>query len=279
MAASGGVNGARWAARGSWLVVCAAVAALGIFQRIPSIAPAPGAMLALALFAAVTSLGLGLGGRLAAPPERGEVRREAGIGAFAALVVLLALAVAGVTGNRGRDTRLQAAAAMARAGAAAPTEARGWYGAADVGGVRLFAVEVDPAGSLGRAVTGNFAGPFTLLVVGVDNHRASPITLDLGGASLRLRGGGTVALLDRTRVLSTARASREEVNRRHGAPYVVPAGASIGNAMAFVPRQVALSDVAALSVLLDGQPVMVPGAVLSVEQKRALASQIGSDRR
>jgi hypothetical protein len=248
------------AARISWVLVCGAVALLGLFARLPQLAPPRAVLLFLALAAAAAGLALGLAAR------RG---RQAVLGAAASGLVLLILGVAALSGAAARRTRAAQQAAVARASAAAPLEGDGWYGARSLAGAGLFVLELDRDGSLGRMITDNFEQRFIPLVVGVDNRSTRPMVLNLDGARLILADGSAVVGLDRGAVLEGTRRGRDEARRLHGGPYRVGAGQSLGNALLFVPPGTVMKEVVSVTIELDGASVTIPGRLVTAAEKRA----------
>jgi hypothetical protein len=254
-------------ARLSWVLVCGAVASLGVLGRLPGMAPAPRVLLIGAVMAAAAGLAL------AVLAWKGQ-RRHAMLGAGASLLVLLVLGLAALSGASLRRSRAAEEAGVVRASAAAPLEADGWYGATAVGALRLFALEVDRGGALGRMITDNFTRSFIPVVVGADNSAGgTTVVLDLQGTRLVFADGTAGDVLDRGAILAGARQGGAEARRLHGGPYRIAPGQSLGNGLLFLPPEVVLERVAALSLLVDGNRVTVPGRRLTAAEKRAASGR------
>jgi hypothetical protein len=211
------------------------------------------------------SVAIGLAAALLA--VLGGERWRALPGLLGCVAIVSVAAIAYVAGSADDRNRAAARARLQQQGASAATEYPGWYGVAS-GGVRLFAVQLDPKSELARRVTDNFARPIALLVVGVDN-RGGPrdVALDLTEVRLTLRDGSTRASPPYSAILASARS--DELRAQLSGRYVIPAGTAKQNNLAFLSPDETMRDVVGVTVELDGGSVTIPGRYYTAEEKRA----------
>lgn len=250
---------ARVAAAAAWIVPTAGVAIVGVLDaREPPATTMMGVVaagVAVGVVAAIVAVALGAG-RRALP----------GFIVCAAIVSVAAIAYFAGVGNV-RD-RAEARARLQHEGSAAGSEYPGWYGVAGDGALRLFALQLDPQSELGRRLAASFDRPVSLLVVGVDNRRgARDVTLDLRELQLTMRDGTTRATPPRADILASARS--DELRRAHAGVYAIAAGTAKQNNLAFLAPDAPMHDVIAVSIVVDGKRVAIPGRWYTADEKRA----------
>jgi hypothetical protein len=88
---------------------------------------------------------------------------------------------------------------------------------------------------------------------------------------LTLRDGTTHASPPRAEILKSARS--DEVRTAHAGVYEIAAGTAKQNNLAFLAPDEPMQDVTALSVVLDGRSVTIPGRYYTADEKRAGAAR------
>jgi len=252
----------RVAAAAAWIVPTAGVAIVGVLD---------GLELPATPMIAVVAASVGVGVVAAIVAAATGARRQALAGFIVCFVILSVAASAYFAGIGNDRDRAEARARLQKEGAAAGTEYPGWYGVA-TGGVRVFAVQLDPESELARRIAANFDRPISLLVVGVDNRAGNrDVELDLGEVRLTMRDGSTRVSPPRADILKSARS--DELRTIHAGAYKIAAGTAKQNNLAFLAPDAPMQDVTAVSVTLDGRSLTIPGRYYTADEKRARAAR------
>jgi len=240
-----------------WIAPAVAVAVVGVSDRwtVPA-----------NVLVAIVAAGVGVGLVATVVAWAGGARREALMGAIVNGVVVAGVVIAMASGVRDKARRAADSAELRKEGATAAAEYPGWYGAGSDGAVRLFALELDAKSELAQKIASGFDGPVAPLVVGLDNRGGDhDVTLDLTEVRLTMRDGTTRVTPPRAAIL--ARAKTDALRAYHAGVYHVARGATVTNALAFLDGP--MQDVTAVSVVVDGHAVTLPGRWYTAEEKRA----------
>jgi hypothetical protein len=241
----------------AWIAPAVGVAAVGVSDRL---ALPPRLLVAFV----VIGVGVGVVATIVAWATGG--RRRAAAGAIVNGVVVAGAVIAMFAGVRDKARRAADTAELRKEGATAAAEYPGWYGAGGDGVLRLFALELDARSELAQKIAAGFDGPVAPLVVGLDNRGGDrDVTLDLSEVRLTMRDGSTRVTPPRAAIL--ARAKTDALRAYHAGVYRVARGTTVTNALAFLDGP--MQDVTAVSVIVDGRMVTLPGRWYTADEKRA----------
>ncbi|MSP61327.1 MAG: hypothetical protein EXR72_13475 [Myxococcales bacterium] len=202
-----------------------------------------------------------------------DARRTALLASGGAVVIGAALALAALWGARDGHARAEEMARGRATARRAVEDLAGWSGGLVGDGFRIFITHIPAASEHGREMAAGFDRPFSLLVVSVDNRAgARPVEVDLGVPQLLLADGGLRPGPPRGEFVASVRSLPDEFRRLHGGPYRVQPGEAMGSGLLFLAPGDPLEQTVALSLLVNGAPVAIPGRWFSAEEKRALRS-------
>lgn len=219
-----------------------------------------GALVLCGFFAGIMAL-------LGAGTSRKQIRTPAIIGvALNGLIILTGVWT--FTAARAASAHPINAAQLYREGISSVEDFPGWIGPARLPGGAVVVGTLDDQSPTARRVLDELTTPCSVITITISNAAsASPITLD--PSSLRLLSTqGTIDALAPEDVLATARASAIESLRRLSAPQVIPAGQKACVTVCFIPRDIDLHQVAAVTVRINGQKMTIPGRFFSSQEKQ-----------
>lgn len=147
----------------------------------------------------------------------------------------------------------------------------GWFGAANLDGavitITSLADESDAVQDLGTG----FSSPISVVSVAINNTRGrQTLRVDPSSLQLRHRDGSITQALATSQAELAAKSDAKPTVRRMSSTQQVPAAGAMTNAMAFLPSGTNWRDVDQVTVQIDGRPLTIVGAFLSVEQKADL---------
>ncbi|MCG5051560.1 MAG: hypothetical protein KA712_01245 [Myxococcales bacterium] len=187
------------------------------------------------------------------------------------LNVVMALGVVGGWYTLHRFDQRQTLLALERARADRARFSRtGWVGrwASDEGVVLAF--EAAPDAAFPEAFAANFREPHRLVMIGILAAARGPgIRLDLAEARVQLQEGERRPVLDRHRVLASAREGLKEALALHDHPYLVNSGQLTGGALLFLAPDLAPTDIGAIEVMVNGQAARIEGKTMTRAEKLA----------
>lgn len=204
-------------------------------------------------------------------PARSGMRSSVLVKGALVLNVVMALGVIGGWYTLHRFDQRQTLLALERARVDRARFGRtGWVGrwATDEG--VLLAFEAAPDAAFPSAFADNFPVPHRLVMIGILAAAQGPgVRLDLAEARVHLQAGGRRPVLDRHRVLSSAREGLREALALHDHPYVVNAGQLTGGAVLFLPPDLEPGEIGAIEVMVNGQAARIEGKTMTRAEKLA----------
>ena len=267
------------AARASWMApliafVFSFLARAGLSQQKEA-----AAILAVVGFLSFTIIALGFGFAIYAllgvkkrGPERVLAPAIAGL-VFNTLVIALSLSILPAAKRVADAKKRQAQMAnIQQQSEDVIAKFPGWFGVGRTDGGTAVVVAQWNNDAPGTALMKDgFAADFTLLSVVVDNsHGSSSLSIDPATTQLLLAGGETRTALPPMQILNTAKEDKDKLVQRHGRPRSVSAGEKLVDGLAFLPPRADLTHVTAVTVVVNGQRIEVPGHYYSAEEKGQL---------
>jgi len=224
----------------------------------------------------VCGLGLGIAALACRgkQPVRGVVSRAViGIAFNGLLLAICSLGFVTVarTARRARANREREAAQADQEGRDAFLKYPGWLGGAQHAGAQISVGSLHRNSPSGRKMMGRFTARFQVLNFSVQNGQSDqPILLEPGSVRLHLADGTVLRALSHNDTLATARERPEQWVRKYGGPYRVPPGTALMDAPVFVPPDLDLTQVVGISVLINGETVIMDGRHYTAAQKQEL---------
>ena len=166
------------------------------------------------------------------------------------------------------------AAQLYREGVSSAEDFPGWIGPAKLPGGVVVVGTLDDQSPTARQVLDELTTPCSVVTITISNIASgSPLTID--PSSLRLLSTqGTIDALASEDVLATAHASAIESLRRLSSSQVVPAGQQACVTLCFIPRDIDLHQVAAVTLRINGQKLTIPGRYFSSQEKQKQLQKI-----
>lgn len=179
-----------------------------------------------------------------------------------------------------RGTPASAADAMpVQFGLQQKTPARGyagWIGTVQVTGGSIVVGSLDDQSPAARRVLDNVTTPCSVLAITISNLN-SPTPVSLDPSTLRLLSTqGTIDAVPLDDVLDTARADATEALRNVSSAQLIKRGSKPQTCVCFIPRGIDMHQVAAVTLLVNNQKVMVPGRFFSADEKQQYARSSGA---
>ena len=166
-------------------------------------------------------------------------------------------------------------AQLGLAGNASAHNYAGWIGTTQMHGGLIVVGSLDDQSPAARRVLDNVTAPCSVLAITISNVN-SPAPVNLDPTSLRLLSTqGTIDAVPLEDVLEGARSGTSDALSAVASPLVVSPGPKPQTCICFIPRGIDLHQVAAVTLLVNNQKVMIPGRFFSVEEKQQYARNSG----
>lgn len=162
----------------------------------------------------------------------------------------------------------------AQAAQAAFLDHPGWLGNATLNGANIAVASVNDRSEWAEYVNALFDKQISHIQITCDNGSGTvPVVIVPDSATLMRQDGTSETSLSQRTVLESARADRDAFIKRFLGPVTVPAGGTELQAVAFFPRGVDMTNVAAVKMTVNGEDLFVRGEYLQPASKRQLFQQ------
>jgi len=169
-----------------------------------------------------------------------------------------------------------AAAPIAPAASPSPIDGHpGWVGVTDRTDLRIIVLQWHDDAPGRRKLRDLYTADSTMCTVVVNNSAgASHVTIDPASLEFHFNDYTTLKALPPKQILETAKFDRDYYVNRYGGDWNVPPRQVRTDGLAFFPPGTDLSNARAVTMMLNGQRIVVPGKYFPADEKALILEQL-----